>query len=396
MGITDLEALEEFVRNNEYLDHLEALAGAFNAFQVLRIVRKELRHSDFLAYLLDPQENHGLGDTFVRKLLKRACPKESTDANTISAIDLDTMDFDGLEVRREWKNIDILLKVSSANQRLVAIIENKIDTSEHSGQLQKYREQVTRDFAGWKTLFIYLSISGEIPSDDSFVPIDYGSLVVALESALRNPIVSPSLEARSLILQYCQTVRRDFMKESDVSEMCVQIYKKHKRALDLIFENRPDDQSCVAEILRELVGKEEYLLEDSPSKVDLRFACREWEVPDLKNGSGWTASGRMLLFEFNNRKDQLKLNLYIGPGPKETRQKLLNMALSDKGIFKPASKTLNDKWNSIFSRKFLSSNDYEDIRENQLEQKIKLKWKDFVGKELPLITKAVRSLHFSK
>jgi PD-(D/E)XK nuclease superfamily len=395
MEITDLEILEEFVRDNEDLDHLEALAGIFNTFQVLGISRREPRHSEFLAYLLDPHENHGLGDTFVRRLLKKACPKGPADANTISAIDLDTMDFDGLEVKREWKNIDILLEVASANQRLVAIIENKIDASEHSGQLQRYREQVTQDYAGWKTLFIYLSISGELPTDDSFVPIDYGSLVETLESALKNPLVSPSPEARSLILQYCQTVRRDFMKESDVSKMCVQIYKKHKRALDLIFEHRPDDQSRVAEILRELVGKEKYLVEDNPSKLALRFACRAWEVSDLKKGSGWTTSGRMLLFEFNNRKDQLKLILYIGPGPKKTRQKLLNMALSE-GIFKPASKTLNSKWNSIFSRKFLSSNDYEDIQENQLEQKIKPKWEVFVKKELPSIMKAVRSLHFSR
>jgi hypothetical protein len=286
--------------------------------------------------------------------------------------------------------------VATANQRLVAIIENKIDTSEHSGQLQRYREEVTREFAGWKTLFIYLSISGELPTDDSFVPIDYGSLVVTLESALKNPLVSPSPEARSLILQYCQTVRRDFMTESDVSEMCVQIYKKHKRALDLIFEHRPDDQSRVAEILRDLVRKEKDLVEDIPSKLYLRFACTDWEVPDLKNGSGWTSSGRILLFEFENQKDQLRLRLYIGPGLRETRQKLLNMALSDEGIFKPASKTLNPKWNSIFSREFLSSNDYEDIQENQLEQKIKLKWKDFVGKELPPIMEAVRNLHFSK
>ncbi len=393
MPNAELEILEDFVRNNEELDQLEALAEVFNTFEVLGIVRRELRHSDFLAYLLDPQENHGLGDAFVKRLLKRACPRKPVDESAISAIDLDTMDLGHLEVRREWKNIDILVKV---DQRLIVIIENKIDTSEHSDQLQRYREQAAREYVGWKTLCIYLSIYGELPTDDSFVPIDYGSLVETLESVLNNPIVSPSPDARSLISQYCQTVRRHFMAESDISKLCEQIYKKHKRALDLIFEHRPDDQSRVAEILRELVGKHEYLMEDIPSKLDLRFACREWEVPDFKNGSGWTASGRMLLFEFNNKKDQLKLNLYIGPGPEETRQKLLNMACSNKGIFKPASETLNPKWNSIFSRKFLTSDDYEDIQENQLEQKINLKWKDFVGKELPLIMEAVRNIRFSK
>lgn len=394
MQNAELEILEDFVRNNEELDQLEALAEVFNAFEVLGIVRRELRHSDFLAYLLDPQENHGLGDAFVKRLLKRACPRKPVDESTISAIELDTMDFDHLEVKREWNNIDILVEV---DQRLIVIIENKIDASEHSDQLQRYREQAAREYVGWKTLCIYLSIYGELPTDDSFVPIDYGSLVETLESVLKSPIVSPSPEARSLISQYCQTVRRHFMTESDVSEMCGQIYKKHKRALDLIFEHLPDDQSRVAEILRELVRKEKGLVEDISSKFYLRFASTDWEAPDLKNGSGWTSSGRILLFEFENQKNQLRLCLRIGPGREETRKKLLDMALSgDQRIFNPASEILNRKWNLIFSRNFLSSNDYEDIQEDQLEQKIKLKWKDFIGKELPAIMEAVRNLHFSK
>jgi hypothetical protein len=393
MQNAELEILEDFVRNNEELDQLEALAEVFNTFEVLGIVRRELRHSDFLAYLLDPQENHGLGDAFVKGLLKRACPRKPVDESTISAIELDTMDFDYLEVKREWKNIDILVKV---DQRLVVIIENKVDTSEHSDQLQRYHEQAVRECVGWKTLCIYLSIYGELPTDDSFVPIDYGSLVETLESVLKNPIVSPSPEARGLISQYCQTVRRHFMAESDISTLCEQIYKKHKRALDLIFEHRPDDQSRVAGILVDLIRKDNGLVLDSPTKVYVRFACKDWDVPDLLSGNGWTSSGRVLLFEFRNQKDLLRLNLWIGPGQEEARQKLFSMALSDEKIFKPASKTLKGKWNSIFSRNFLSSNDYEDTQENQLEQKIKLKWKDFIGKELPPIMEAVRNLHFSK
>src|SRR6266851_7209259 len=141
MPNAELEILEDFVRNNEELDQLEALAEVFNTFEVLGMVRRELRHSDFLAYLLDPQENHGLGDAFVKRLLKRACPRKPVDESAISAIDLDTMDLGHLEVRREWKNIDILVKV---DQRLIVIIENKIDTSEHSDQLQRYREQAAR------------------------------------------------------------------------------------------------------------------------------------------------------------------------------------------------------------------------------------------------------------
>jgi len=33
-----------------------------NIFRALSIERKELRHSNFIAYILDPRENHGLKD----------------------------------------------------------------------------------------------------------------------------------------------------------------------------------------------------------------------------------------------------------------------------------------------------------------------------------------------
>lgn len=55
------ESLEAFVTDNPDLEHLEALLAQFNIFEAIGTVRHEVRHSDFLAYLLNPQENHGLG-----------------------------------------------------------------------------------------------------------------------------------------------------------------------------------------------------------------------------------------------------------------------------------------------------------------------------------------------
>jgi hypothetical protein len=34
---------------------------AFNVFEILSVHRKELQHSNFLRYLLDPHSRHGLG-----------------------------------------------------------------------------------------------------------------------------------------------------------------------------------------------------------------------------------------------------------------------------------------------------------------------------------------------
>ena len=41
----------------------------FNIFKVLKLEDFEIRHSNFLAWLLDPSENHELKDEFLKKFL---------------------------------------------------------------------------------------------------------------------------------------------------------------------------------------------------------------------------------------------------------------------------------------------------------------------------------------
>jgi hypothetical protein len=67
----DLKALEDLSEVNLDLERLEALLKRFNIFEATGFIRQELRHSDFLAYLLDPKGTHGLGDAFAKRLLKR-------------------------------------------------------------------------------------------------------------------------------------------------------------------------------------------------------------------------------------------------------------------------------------------------------------------------------------
>ena len=62
--------LEEFLLDIDILDKLDGYMNKFNVFDVLRISKMEIRHSNMLAWLLNPKETHGLGDTFLRKFLQ--------------------------------------------------------------------------------------------------------------------------------------------------------------------------------------------------------------------------------------------------------------------------------------------------------------------------------------
>ena len=97
----DRKALEAFVVDNPELEHLEVLLEQFNIFEAIRVVRQELRHSDFLAFLLNPQENHGLVDVFRKRLLQKILIATQDVIVPITPIDLDVWSLDHILVLRE-------------------------------------------------------------------------------------------------------------------------------------------------------------------------------------------------------------------------------------------------------------------------------------------------------
>src|SRR5262249_36039771 len=61
--------LERFGLENDDLLELEARIGRFNIFDALALTHVEIRHSNFLAYILDPSESHGQRELFLKALL---------------------------------------------------------------------------------------------------------------------------------------------------------------------------------------------------------------------------------------------------------------------------------------------------------------------------------------
>src|SRR5690242_12497482 len=82
-------ALERFVIENDALQKLETRIARFNVFDALGISEVEIRHSNFLAFVLDPTESHGLGDLFLKGLLIDALKAADPSARPFSPISLD-------------------------------------------------------------------------------------------------------------------------------------------------------------------------------------------------------------------------------------------------------------------------------------------------------------------
>ncbi len=169
------QALERFVVENDDLQALEERFGRFNIFDALRIARAEIRHSNFLAWLLDPAESHGQGALFLKAILTNLLHQAPPEARPVDLVDLDGADLQGVEIRREWRNIDLL--IACAQPPFAIAIENKLYAGDYS-PFGTYAEAVHAEFRDRRHMFVLLSLDGhEAPQgSENWVPYSYGAL----------------------------------------------------------------------------------------------------------------------------------------------------------------------------------------------------------------------------
>jgi hypothetical protein len=135
----------------------------FNLFSVIERTRCEHTHSNVLAWLLDPTQAHGLGDRFLKALVKTVFKQDLGQTTEVV-------------VKREEKNCDIVIW---RRTDWVFVIENKIDSTQAKDQLAKYvRYWRQRRFR--KGYFAFLTRIGEQPACNDFVGVSYRTVRLLL------------------------------------------------------------------------------------------------------------------------------------------------------------------------------------------------------------------------
>ncbi len=389
----DRDALARFVVENEDLERLEGQLADFNLFEAIGAVRQELRHSDFLGFLLNPNGNHGLGDRFLKRFLERVLFE--APQQPISPVEIDVSDLSDVEVRREWRGIDIF--IYSESVRLACVIENKVDSGESKGQLARYREVVTTEFPRARHLLAFLTPDGHEPSDSSYIPVSYSDVAVIVDTICEMHGSTLGGDVVTILRHYKTMLRRHIVADSEVAELCRKIYRKHQQALDLIFEHRPDQQWETAEELKRLIAEDAeggFHIEHSV-KSYVRFSHLSWyETPALLCNRGWAGADSLILFEFQNLEESLTLKLIIGPGPQEIREALYDHSMKHPEIFVGATKPIYPKFTTIFSRKILPKKDYQASDQDARFFKIHNAWERFKGKDLPAILEVIDSVEW--
>jgi hypothetical protein len=381
-------ALENFVTGNRDLAELEALASRFNIFEALGVVNAELRHSSFLAFLLNPRESHSLKDLVLKRLLQETL-QANPEVTSLTPIEIDVNDFSDCEVQTEIDNIDILLKCT--RHRLLIIIENKINSDQHDDQLARYYRQTREKYPHLSILGIYLTRFADPSGNSNYVSLSHTSISKIVLEVMSLPRVILGRDVEHALRQYTEMLGRHFMADENIKELCMKIYLHHKQAIDLIIENLPNRRDEIAKELRSLLAREGFLIDDEKVQT-IRFIPPALDIEFFRGGSGWTKSGRMLLFEFINTQNSLHVGIILGPGEDSKRSRIFREA---QRLGKPftAGSTMYAKWNSLYKRVILELDDYKLPTEDLLA-KVKSVWQSILAEDFPQITQKLAEVRW--
>ena len=272
------ELLERFVTDNPELEELEDLLAGFNIFEVLKLQRQEIRHSNFLAWLLDPTGTHGLGTYVLKRFLSQTTSQARTlGIETISPVDIDVWDWSDTQVSREGNNFDLLI-LNDAHQ-FACVIENKLFSGEHGHQLERYRHRLEQIYPEFARHHVLLSPEADLPEEDVekefWTPLGYQTVCKIIDDTIQGRQSSMSPEVRIFLQHYTDMLRRNVLEDSEVQQLARKIYQRHRDAITLINEHIPDMTSLVRQVVEDEVQNVPGLVLDHCSKGYIRFVVEQ-------------------------------------------------------------------------------------------------------------------------
>ena len=413
-----LDDLEILFVNNADLDNIRAHLSRFNPIKTMGMERMEIRHSAILGWLLNPQETHGLGDTFLKAFLAQAIRDDNSKARP-TALDVSQADMMDAEIRREWRNIDLL--VLSPRNGWVFVIENKFDSGQHSNQLKRYMDVVDATFRGSDSFHlvrgIFLTLWEEKPEDDRYAAIEYGTICELLrQTALsgRQPLTP---EVQTFLKHYLDVIREATGMSDEQAEMeklARQLYRDNRRALDFIVEHGKSTDfsfACDAVFGEDLedeavikVGKREFIFNHSDAQ-SFSFVPKAWY--DAFGGDeywwhgceNWWAGFPLITWiqltsDANGASGQVRLYAEVGPLSDHDFRRDLIAAITDvakkKSLttigFQRGAADEGKKYSKFFKKNFFAVDDIHD--HDKISNAIKKALKSFEA-EMDVVAKVL-------
>lgn len=368
---------------SEDLEELNNLTNQFNVFNALKLQNNEIRHSNFLGWLMTPYENHELGDYFLKEFLKSAIKNFSQNNEiALSLIDIAYADYSDCEIKREHENIDIL--ITSNKNEFLCVIENKIRSGEHNSpqndgeeksQLIKYAEYVNNHYPSYKKLFIYLAPNIEDntlllnrsyinPQKELcsvyYIPMTYEQVYEVINKTLKFKSNYMNNEVKIFIEHYQKMIERNIMGNTDkeIVDLCRKIYRENKVAIDLIIENS-DSRADIFEALKEVLNERNDIDITSIGSATIKFVPKGISQEKFKFSKDGSLITQAQIVNFMY-KNVMYIEIFIGETDSSPdsiiKRNNLKKYLTEKLDFKRFNG--NDEWSYTQYKKLITMEDY--------------------------------------
>lgn len=390
----DLAALEAFCVDNPDLEALEHQLAEFNVFEAAGLIRQEVKHSRFLGFLLDPRNPHGLGTVVLLKVLQSVVRNNVRDGHVVTQLELELMDLSDSVVSFELERVDV--KVESLANKLTVIVENKIDSKQHSNQLERYLENEKRCRPDWRILPVVLSKYGdETDEAEKYYALSYGVVadIVTNLQAAHASVLAP--DVAMALRHYERLLRRNIVSNASLDELCERIVAKHRRAIVKLAEYLGDPQNQAESYAREVLVRDHGFICDRNEKLgrEKLLAPREW--------NDWMPEGSTRLWLVcawvKEERKGLRLRLEIGPvrldKPYDSEyRKRFVQAIQRHGSPFAMTGTPKDAFTRIYLKQLHTVRFGESDDIDSWEAEVRNNIARFVTTELPDISKALESI----
>ena len=206
-GMKRVEEVDRLVEDSAFLRyHAEYVKRRqFNAFDVLRYAEYEIRHSNVMAWLLDPNETHGIGRAFLEWFLGQARLPGKLPGKVVRGHGGQTV-----RVERELYYVDVVIFLESDLGRHIVVIENKPEwaSPEHYEQVRAHLKRLRPKYSGHDIHCVLLSTSREgIDGEEKIAHVSWRDVGAQIET-MHDADTFGQEEVAAFIRQYLAAVGR--------------------------------------------------------------------------------------------------------------------------------------------------------------------------------------------
>jgi hypothetical protein len=260
----------------------------------------------------------------------------------------------------------------------VVAVENKVGSSEHSNQLERYEEAVQAHFGGIPNLFVFLTVDGEDASRERWAAYRYADVHRVLTRVKRTYANAIGDDVAAFLDHYLRLIGSRFMEDDRLDELCRRIYQNHRQAIELIIERVGPGVGQVIARIEQIVASDSRWSVVQKSGLGVRFMPREWLDLLLPIGKEHTiGQTKWLTFSFRVGKNSCSSFLSVRP-------------TTDNGLRQRVIERITQDPNEFGLTTFFKNKSNMGTRYTNLGRQAVVSWKDDDEPDLDKLEKAVR------